>query len=171
MIEHRLIERLIAQIRTELDQITSAKRTDPVRIDTFVDFIKTYADRTHHGKEEDIYFKKLGEKPMSEEDSRVMDELIEEHRYGRKITGELVEANARYRDGDANALSEISEKLKQLVAFYPGHIEKEDKVFFPNARSYFSDDDQRALLDAFYDFDRRMIHEKYEKVARKLKES
>jgi len=168
MIEHRLIERLIGRIYKELKQIESNKQTDPVLIDTFVDFIKTYADRTHHGKEEDIYFEKLSEKQLADKDSRVMDELIAEHKFGRKITAELVDANARYREGDLNALTEIEAKLHTLAEFYPKHIEKEDKVLFPAAQVYFSDAEQQAMLDAFWEFDRKMIHEKYEAVARDM---
>lgn len=168
MIEHRLIERLISRINKELKQIAAKKQTDPILIDTFVDFIKTYADRTHHGKEEDIYFKNLLEKPMAAEDQRVMNELIEEHKFGRKITAELVDANARYRDGDLNALTEIEAKLHTLAEFYPQHIEKEDKVFFPAAHAYFTEAEQEEMLDAFWEFDRKMIHEKYEAVAKDM---
>lgn len=168
MIEHRLIERLISRINKELKQIAAKKQTDPILIDAFVDFIKTYADRTHHGKEEDIYFKKLLEKPMAAEDQRVMNELIEEHKFGRKITAEIVDANARYRDGDLNALTEIEAKLHTLAEFYPQHIEKEDKVFFPAAHAYFTEAEQKDMLDAFWEFDRKMIHEKYEAVAKDM---
>ena len=168
MIEHRLIERLINRINKELRQVEAKNQTDPVLIDTFVDFIKTYADRTHHGKEEDIYFKKLSEKEMTDADSRVMNELIEDHKFGRKITGELVDANARYREGELAALTEVAAKLHTLAEFYPKHIEKEDKVFFPAAHEYFSDAEQQAMLDAFWEFDRKMIHEKYEAVAQDM---
>lgn len=41
---------------------------------------------------------------------------------------------------------------------------KEDKVFFPADQAYFSGAEQQALLDAFWQFDRKMIHEKYEAV-------
>jgi hemerythrin-like domain-containing protein len=53
-----------------------------------------------------------------------MEELIEEHREGRKITGELVEANARYFAGDSKALEDILQCIQTLVDFYPRHIEK-----------------------------------------------
>ena len=168
MIEHRLIERLIGRIGREIKQISAKKQTDPVLIDTIVDFIKIYADRTHHGKEEDIYFKRLLEKSLAEEDRRVMNELIEEHKFGRNITAQLVEANVRYRDGDLNALTEIEAKLHTLAEFYPQHIEKEDKVFFPAAHQYFTDAEQQEMLDAFWEFDRKMIHEKYEAVAKDM---
>ena len=59
MIEHRLIERMISIIKDALIQIESTQEVDPVFVDTAVDFIRTYADRTHHGKEEDILFRDL----------------------------------------------------------------------------------------------------------------
>ena len=54
MIEHREIERLIALMQKEGDRIKEDKLTDVDFIDDCIDFIKTYADRCHHGKEENI---------------------------------------------------------------------------------------------------------------------
>jgi hemerythrin-like domain-containing protein len=161
MIEHRLIERMITIIKRTLSQIEKEKKIDPVFIDTIVDFIRIYADRTHHGKEEDILFRDLNAKELSEEDRRVMNELIQEHIIGRKITVELVNANSRYRNGDETALAEIKSNLSSLADFYPKHIEKEDKIFFPATREYFSEAQDHAMLNEFWEFDRKMIHEKY----------
>ena len=132
MVEHRLIERMIGLIKAALGQIESENRVDPVFVDTAVDFIRMYADRTHHGKEENILFRALDKKNLSFDDRQVMKELIDEHVFGRKTTKALVAANTRYRDGDATALADIAEKLKTLVDFYPKHIRKEDEVFFPH---------------------------------------
>jgi hemerythrin-like domain-containing protein len=161
MIEHRLIERMLAVIRQRLSQIKASGAIDPLFVDTAVDFIRTYADRTHHGKEEDILFRNLEARNLSDADRRVMNELVAEHVFGRKTTKELVEANTRYRKGDASALSVIAGKLETLADFYPRHIEKEDKVFFPAARTYFTDEEDQAMLAEFWEFDRKMIHEKY----------
>jgi len=164
MIEHRLIERMLLVIEDALLKIESKHKVDPVFVDIAVDFIRVYADRTHHGKEEDILFRELEKKPMSDEDRRVMNELIEEHERGRRATKALVEANTRYRNGDETALSDISEKLRTLIEFYPKHIDKEDKVFFPSSRAYFTDEEDQAMLTVFWEFDRKMIHEKYKSV-------
>ena len=137
-------------------------------MDKAVDFIQVYADRTHHGKEEDILFRELANKPMAVEDSRVMKELIEEHVYGRKITKALVDANNRYRNGNESALAEIVEKLQALIEFYPKHIEKEDKLFFPSSRNYITDEEDQAMLAEFWEFDRKIIHEKYKAVVEDL---
>ena len=161
MIEHRLIERMLSVVKNALQTIDLEKEVDPLFVDAVVDFIRVYADRTHHGKEEDILFRELEKKSLSAEDQHLMDELIEEHVYGRQTTQALVDANDRYRKGDRNALAEIADKLQTLVAFYPKHIEKEDKVFFPKSKTYFTDEEDQQMLAEFMEFDRKMIHEKY----------
>jgi len=171
MIEHRLIERMIELIKKTLTQIESENRVDPVFIDTAVDFIRTYADRIHHGKEEDILFKNLDEKELSEEDRRVMDELVQEHVFGRETTKALIEANVRYRSGDKSALAAIKAQLYTLIDFYPKHIEKEDKVFFPASRAYFTEQEDQDMLNEFWEFDRKMIHEKYKSVVEAQKKT
>ena len=161
MIEHRLIERMLSVIKDVLAKIETKHNVDPVFVDIAVDFIRVYADRTHHGKEEDILFRELGKRDLSEEDKLLMNDLIEEHMLGRKTTQKLVEATNRYRNGDKSALAEIVSNLRLLADFYPKHIKKEDKVFFPSARSYFSEQEDQAMLNEFWEFDRKMIHEKY----------
>jgi hemerythrin-like domain-containing protein len=170
MIEHRLIERMLSVIKNVLGKIESENEVDPVFVDIAVDFIRIYADRTHHGKEEDILFRELNKKTLTYKDSQIMKELIEEHVFGRQTTKALVEANNRYRKGDESALPDIAAKLQTLIEFYPKHIEKEDKVFFPSSRNYFTDEEDQAMLAEFWEFDRKMIHEKYQSVVEKLEE-
>jgi hemerythrin-like domain-containing protein len=141
---------------------------DPVLIDTVVDSIRTYADRTHHGKEEDILFRDLADKPLSKENRNLMQALVDEHVYARETVGALVQAKARYVRGDGEALSVILEKLNALAALYPGHIEREDKAFFPAAMEYLDQAEQDAMLQEMWAFDRRMIHEKYRVVVERL---
>jgi hemerythrin-like domain-containing protein len=161
MIEHRLIERMIRQIQKVLNKIEATDKVDPLFIDTTVDFIRIYADRTHHGREEDILFRDLKKKDLSIDDGQVMNELVDEHVLGRKTTKKLIEANSRYRHGEKEALKAIADHLQNLVDFYPKHIEKEDKVFFPASRAYFSGAEDQAMLREFLEFDQKMIHEKY----------
>ncbi|MBN1833263.1 MAG: hemerythrin domain-containing protein [Deltaproteobacteria bacterium] len=168
MIEHRLIERMLSVIKRTLVEIESKREVDPVFVDIAVDFIRIYADQTHHGKEEDILFRELNNKPLNEKDRKIMEELIQEHLFGRQTTRELVEANTHYRNGDDTALNEIAVKLRTLAEFYPKHIEKEDKVFFPASRAYFTDEEDQNMLEEFWEFDRKMIHEKYKSVVEGL---
>ncbi len=160
MTEHRLIERMAGLMSKEAAAEEREKRVDAVFIDRAVDFFRTYADRTHHGKEEDILFRELERKGLSDEHGRVMQELVEEHRYARHKVGLLVEAGAAYLDG-AHAAAPVHDIITELVDFYAAHIVKEDKHFFIPVMAYFDRAEQDAMLAEFDAFDREMIHEKY----------
>ncbi|MFX0009119.1 MAG: hemerythrin domain-containing protein [Candidatus Hermodarchaeota archaeon] len=170
MIEHRLIERNIEVLKVELKRIRDLNELNPIFIDKSVDFIRVYADQTHHGKEENILFRELLKKSISEEHKKIMNELIEEHKFGRKTTGELVKAKDDYVKGNHNSINIIVDKLKVLIDFYPKHIEKEDKHFFIPVMKYFTKEEQDAMLKEGQEFDRRMIHRKYNKLVHDLEE-
>ena len=177
MIEHRLIERLLTLMSRELKRIKDNTEVDPefafvdpVFIDTAVDFIRTYADRCHHGKEEDLLFKALAEKDLAPEHRQIMEELIQEHAYAREVTAGLVKAKEDYLLEKPGALDDLMEHLRNLVEFYPPHIEKEDKHFFIPCMTYFSDAERNDLLAAMYEFDRMLIHEKYRGVVESMEQ-
>ena len=164
MIEHRLIEKMIAVINDQISVMRRQECVDPVFIDAAVDFIRVYADKTHHGKEEDILFRDLAAKKISAEDKAAMQELIEEHRYARKTVAELVQAKDDCLAGRKEALKTVLDRLTTLTEFYPEHIRREDEIFFPGTEKYFTRDEQDAMLQEFWEFDRKMIHEKYKSV-------
>jgi hemerythrin-like domain-containing protein len=175
MIEHRLIERLITLMGQELTRIKdniAVERefafVDPVFIDTAVDFFRTYADRCHHGKEEDILFAVLAKKDLSPEHRQSMAELIEDHVWARRTTASLVEAKNDYLMEKAGALDDLLLHLEEMVVFYPRHIEKEDQHFFLPCMEYFSEAEKADLLAQMAEFDRRMIHEKYQGIVQAI---
>jgi len=164
MWEHRLIEKMLASLMRHIDKIEKIKKVNPLVIDVAVDFVRTYADRTHHGKEEEILFRDLAKKELPPELKKIMQELLTEHVWGRKTTAALVAARNKYLSGDAEKLSEIVSLARELANFYPKHIEKEDKHFFYPCQEYFTKEEQDKMLAEFWEFDRKMIHEKYNKV-------
>ncbi len=161
MMEHRLIERMIALLKNELQRITSKTEVNSVFINNAVDFMRIYADRTHHGKEEDILFRELKKKKISKQHETMMNDLINDHMFARKTTGELVKANQDHLNGISDAINIIIEKLAILTEFYPKHIEKEDKHFFIPVMEYFTQTEKNNMLEEGQVYDRRMIHRKY----------
>lgn len=168
MIEHRLIEKIIPILEGEIDRIGTEGKADSALIDETVDFFRTYADRTHHGKEEDILFRELKKKQLDVEHARIMRELENEHVYARTVVKSLSEANDLWMCEDRRALDSIRENLLKIVKLYPAHIEKEDKQFFCPTEKYFSERELDIMLQESYEFDRKMIHEKYQKVIESL---
>ena len=168
MREHRLIERMIALLNKELKQMNGKNKVEIDFLMVAVDFIRTYADRTHHGKEEDILFRELAKKQLSQEHKRTMNELVGEHVFGRKMVTNLVNAIESYVKGNMRALEDIVACVKELVNFYPAHIEKEDKHFFYPSLEYLSKQERDDMLQEFWEFDRKLIHEKYERLVENL---
>jgi hemerythrin-like domain-containing protein len=164
MIEHRLIERMIRVIAAELSRIEGTGEVNPGFVDVTVDFIRNYADNCHHGKEENILFRDLERKPLTTELERILKELIEEHRRGREVVGEMVKAKERLLLGESQAVSSMIECMHWLVDFYPKHIEKEDRHFFLPCMGYFTSEEKDALLYEEMEFDRNFVHVRYKTV-------
>ncbi|HNV85869.1 MAG TPA: hemerythrin domain-containing protein, partial [Candidatus Omnitrophota bacterium] len=141
---------------------------DPEFIVAAVDFIRSYADRCHHGKEEDILFRDLKKKPLSAEHARILGELEAEHVKGREVTRGIVAAYERYLRGDKASVGEMIRLMEVLAEFYPKHIEKEDRHFFIPCMAYFTEGEKENMLAECYEFDRRLIHEKYEQGVQKM---
>jgi hemerythrin-like domain-containing protein len=177
MIEHRLIERLINLMAREFKRIKANIEVDPEFafvdpgfIDTAVEFIRTYADRCHHGKEDDLLFKALAAKDLSPEHRQTMDDLIREHAWAREATASLVKAKEAYLLEKPGALDDLMEHMGKLVDFYPRHIDKEDKHFFIPCMAYLSQAEQAELLARMQEFDRQLIHEKYRGVVESMEQ-
>jgi hemerythrin-like domain-containing protein len=168
MSEHRLIERMISLIDKEVTVIGKYNVVNQAFVATTVDFFRTYADLLHHGKEEGILFRDLSGKNLSGNDAILMKELIQEHTAVRAVTMELVKLAAAYQLGNQAALPLITHYLRKLVDFYPNHIDKEDKLFFPSSMQYFSEPEQTAMVDEFLAFEGKMIHDKYRSIVELL---
>jgi hemerythrin-like domain-containing protein len=168
MIEHRLIERMVELMKAELVRMEEESIVNPGFIDTTADFLHSYGDKCHHGKEESILFDRLSKKELSLEHARLLRELIDDHKSARNLVGIMVGARQRYGQGDQKASSEIIGHLAELTELYPLHIEKEDKRFFLPCMDYFSKSEQDAMLQDFWEYDRKMIHRKYEKIIEQL---
>jgi hemerythrin-like domain-containing protein len=160
-VEHLLIARMMDLIERKMGAIQGQTRPDMVFIDGFMDFAKTYADACHHGKEESIFFEKLARKNLLPEHKKIMDELVLEHIQARKIIANLELAREDFMKGDSGAAQKILTICKSVWQIYPGHMTKEEKVFFPPALEYFSKREQDEMVKSFWEFDKTLLLEKY----------
>jgi hemerythrin-like domain-containing protein len=178
MIEHRLIERMLAGVRSRLPLWRVGAPLDVAYLGAVIDFIHTYADHCHHGKEEDILFKQLLMKNPPAKMAEATRRLIAEHAWARQTVGQLdvhVHAYAAAlavtdTAGVEEAADGVSGSLEALLDFYPRHISFEDKEYFKPAMTYFSPEEQEAMLAEFQEFDRRLIHEHYRGVVDRMEE-
>jgi hemerythrin-like domain-containing protein len=161
MKEHRLIERMIGVLDAAHERMQKTRKIDRTFLDAVVDFLRVYADRTHHGKEEDILFRDLSKKRLSDEHKKIMDGLVKGHIYARETVQSIAASGNDHFAGKTDAFESVITHIGNLLRFYPGHIETEDDNFFYPSMEYFSREEQDKMLDEFREFDSQMVHEKY----------
>ncbi len=161
MHEHRLIERMVELVDRQAGLSRDGSALDPGFVLGVVDFFRRYADRCHHGKEEDILFRNLEEMELEPDLAGMMAELVDDHRYGRRLVGDIEKAGLAHSRGDNGAGAELVRLLKGLTVFYPAHIKKEDEHFFYPVMELFDEEAKNRMLDDFYFFDRQLVHEFY----------
>jgi len=171
MIEHRLIERMVKLMAGELEANIKKGKINLGLIDAAIDFIRIYADKCHHGKEEDILFRDLSAKRISGEHKKIMEELLQEHVMGRQTVAKLVSAKEKYASSKTKDTIQIQKYIKWLIDFYPQHIAKEDKHFFIPCMGYFDKAQQQKMLKEFYAFDGASIQNKYREIVQHLEKS
>lgn len=171
MIEHRLIERMVNLLEKEALNIRNTGRTNIIFLRAAIDFFGFYADRTHHGKEEDILFAELLKRELSAADKEMVERLQQEHAAARELVVKLgMDADEGCRQCSPEILNRLSAGLEKLTGLYRPHIQKEDKQFFIPVMKYFSKEEQDAMLCRFWEFDRLLIHEKYKKMVSQFEE-
>lgn len=168
MAEHRVIERMIAAMAFQAKQMESKGQADTDLLAVGIDFLRSYADRTHHGKEEDILFRDLVRKEISPALRGAIDSLKREHNHARGRVGALIAAREQYLAGKGEAFKDIMEALRDVLAFYPGHIVREERDAFHPCLEFLSDAEQEAMLAEFHEFDWTVVHEKYLKVTEQV---
>ncbi len=164
-----MIEKMLYLFKVEIKKIHEENLVNTMFIDLATDFIKTYADLTHHGKEEKILFRELAGKKLLPEQAKIMNELLADHDVVRTSSNRLLDAKKRYLHGEDTS-QEIISILKDLAQFYAGHIEKEEERFFVSVADYFSDAERERIANEFGEFDRNVIHWKYRRAATSLEE-
>jgi hemerythrin-like domain-containing protein len=168
--EHRVIQKMVAGMSVLADQLEGGEPVDVSLLESIVVFLRTFADRLHHGKEESFLFPALIRRGVPSQGCPIGG-LTMEHQKGRVMVGELADAIRGYAAGEPPARENLVKSLRVLVAFYPNHIWKEDYLLFPLAGKVLTPEDQQDLMDKFETVERELgldVHEGFDKVAADL---
>ncbi len=168
MIEHRLIDRMSKRLHAEHDRIRRDGSVNVGFLETAIHFFKTYVDEFHHGKEENLLFRAMDKKTLSDAHRSLLNELIEEHARSRTLVRRLDEM--RKQQVDAAETEELMKNIQSLIQGYRIHIEKEDRHFFPAAMNYLSREEQDSMLEQSNEFDRKFMQQRYSRIVRTLEE-
>jgi len=131
MQEHRLIERVL----DALERFAAAEPSGPEDrevLGRFVEFFKTFADRCHHGKEEDLLFVELKRHGLPAGPGPVA-VMLEEHDVGRELVGRMsavASGSGPWSEEEAVRLRNAAADFTMMLRL---HIQKEDQILYPLA--------------------------------------
>ncbi len=146
--EHQLILRMITLVEKNTALLEAGQfRNWQFYLDA-VDFIRNYADRLHHAKEEDVLFVELVENGMPAKSSPI-EAMLMEHDQGRAHVRGMEEAARKALDGATGQIPALIEHACSYAALLRGHIEKEDKILYPLAERILPQEVRARMLDAY----------------------
>ena len=140
---------ILQEIVKTVEQFGKADIKD---IDEIIDFLRLFADKCHHGKEEGLMFPAMEEAGMPDEKG-LIDHLLKEHIQGRQYIAEMaasVSTGALQADRFAEAAANYIHLLRE-------HIQEENAVRFPLADRILPIDKQQQLLEQFEAFEEEVM--------------
>jgi hemerythrin-like domain-containing protein len=170
--EHRVIAKVIGAVPVLADRLDAGQAVDVDLLRALVEFMRTYADQCHHGKEEELLFPALGKRGVPLQGCPV-GALTAEHARGRTLVNDLADAIDAHQNGDSGGRQTVIDALRGIAALYPNHIWKEDYLLFPMSNKVLNAEEQQLLSGEFEKVDERIglgQHQRLEAFAQHMAE-
>lgn len=146
--EHQVIKRMLKVLEAISNRLDAGEEISLEVLEQTVDFIRTFADRYHHGKEEDLLYVRAELRGVPG-DGGPIGVMLMEHEEGRGYVGEMASAIEKYAQGDREALKDYAEGARSYAVLLMQHIDKEDNILYPITDDYLTEADQKELLERF----------------------
>ena len=121
--EHEVILRVLASLECLADEAKRERKLDAVSAGQALDFLRTFADDLHHGREEDLLFPRMREHGAG----APVSVMLQEHEAGRALVRSMAAA-LQAHDVDAFVRS-----AGEFIPLLQHHIIKENMILFPMA--------------------------------------
>lgn len=135
MSEHRNIERALNALDSYAVLVRAGDVTERGDLGRFIRFLREYADRLHHGKEEDVLFAQMVQAGFPRDGGPIA-VMLSEHDEGRALVREMRELSERpgaWSPEDARGAADAACRFSELLR---AHIHKEDRILYPMAERH-----------------------------------
>lgn len=143
--EHGYIKRMLVVIRKYCYRVLKNENVDYADFFDMIDFVRNYADKHHHGKEEAILFNKMVNELGPIAEKLVKHGMLVEHDFGRLYMQELEIAVKKVQTGDDEAKLDVIANAISYTHLLYRHIDKEDGVVYKYAKNNLSKESLEAL--------------------------
>jgi hemerythrin-like domain-containing protein len=126
-------------------------RHEPVEPETLsglLEIFRMFADRCHHGKEEDLLFPLLEKKGVPR-DGGPIGVMLHEHDVGRSFVRQMLDAGEGYAGGDKEAGARWAIAVRGYIPLLRQHIQKENDILFVMAENVLTAEEQVDLARKF----------------------
>ena len=172
--EHTFIKRMLVVARKFSLKIYNHEEVDFEDLNKIIDFVRNYADKHHHGKEEAMLFNKMVEEIGTTAEKLVNSGMLVEHDLGRLFMQSLDKAIIEVKGGNKDAYIDIIANLIGYADLLNRHIDKEDGVVYKFAERKLSKETLEKLQQECEAFEKeqsdKKIQEKYIKLLEELEE-
>jgi hemerythrin-like domain-containing protein len=170
--EHRGIELMLKVMTAVAEKADRNEALDTADLDAMVEFLTIFADKCHHGKEEEFLFPALEEAGVKREGGPI-GVMLAEHAQGRALIAKIREAVTTIKAGDQTASKRFAGAAGEYAALLAAHIYKEDNVLFPMADARLSAAKDDWLIENFERLESERIgpgkHEEFHALLKRLK--
>ncbi len=146
--EHQGIQLMLSILEKVCQRLESGETVDTGHLEKILEFIRVFADKCHHGKEEDLLFPEMERAGIPKEQGPIGVMLLE-HSKGRDYVRGMNEAIAGYKRNEANVSSEFVENARNYIALLTQHIDKENNILFPWGERVLSEEQKKKLVEDF----------------------
>ena len=154
--------KILDRIAADIDK---GSTPDKVDLGNFIGFLKEFADKCHHGKEEGMLFPALINAGIPEKGGPI-GVMLSEHVEGRKFIKDMDNAIASTPDYEAFAAA-----ARHYSSLLQNHIQKENSVLFPMAEQTLDKAHLEQLYQSFEEHEEKVIgHGRHEELHQMLKE-
>ncbi|MBU0957598.1 MAG: hemerythrin domain-containing protein [Nanoarchaeota archaeon] len=161
--EHVYILKVVDALIKECEEIENGKEIDEKFFAKTIDFIRSYADKFHHAKEEDILFKEMCKQGTQEKlHCNPIDQMLHEHDLGREFVKNMED---EVKEDNKEKVIENGRGYAQLLQ---EHIYKEDNILYPMADEALDNEELEEMEKKFMKIgiERKEDKERYTKFAK-----
>ncbi len=149
--EHALILEALDAIERKVSALEAGAAPDRAYFEQAVQFLRTFADQCHHGKEESLLFKTMVDRGFPRQAGPIA-VMLYEHETGRSFIRGIAEGVAAVGT-DPAAANRIIENGRGYIDLLRAHINKENNILFPMADNVLTPEDQERLGKEFERFE------------------
>jgi hemerythrin-like domain-containing protein len=169
--EHEGIKVMLKILQAMCERLEFGKDVDISHLKMVLEFFRVFADRCHHGKEEDILFPALEAAGVPRQRGP-LGVMLAEHDLGRSHLREMTTELDGLETGNGKNVAGLCAHARSYISLLTDHIEKENTLLFPMAEAHIPPSKQDELFDEFEKLESDRIgagvHEKFHAVLRQF---